>query len=36
VAEGVETAGEAQACADLGFTRAQGYFFGAPVALATA
>lgn len=30
VAEGVETAEEAQACADIGFTRAQGYFFGAP------
>ena len=30
VAEGVETAGEAEACVDIGFTRAQGYFFGRP------
>ena len=30
VAEGVETAEEAETCVDLGFTRAQGYFFGAP------
>jgi EAL domain-containing protein (putative c-di-GMP-specific phosphodiesterase class I) len=30
VAEGVETAGEAEACVDIGFTRAQGFFFGAP------
>lgn len=30
VAEGVETAGEAEACVDIGFTRAQGYFFGTP------
>ncbi len=30
VAEGVETAGEAEACVDIGFTRAQGYFFGPP------
>ena len=32
VAEGVETAEEAEACADIGFTRAQGFFFGAPKA----
>jgi EAL domain-containing protein (putative c-di-GMP-specific phosphodiesterase class I) len=31
LAEGVETAEEAAACAELGFTRAQGFFFGAPV-----
>ena len=30
VAEGVETAEEAAACADIGFTHAQGYFFGEP------
>jgi len=30
VAEGVESAEEAAACADIGFTRAQGYFFGRP------
>ena len=30
VAEGVETAGEAAACVDIGFTRAQGYFYGEP------
>ena len=30
LAEGVETAEEAAACAELGFTRAQGFFFGAP------
>ncbi len=28
LAEGVETAAEAEACADLGFTRAQGFFYG--------
>ena len=33
VAEGVETAEEAEACTDIGFTRAQGYFFGMPEAL---
>lgn len=33
VAEGVETAAEAEACADIGFTRAQGYYFGRPRAL---
>jgi EAL domain-containing protein (putative c-di-GMP-specific phosphodiesterase class I) len=31
LAEGVETAGEAEACIGLGFTRAQGYHFGRPV-----
>jgi EAL domain-containing protein (putative c-di-GMP-specific phosphodiesterase class I) len=30
VAEGVENAGEAAACVDIGFTRAQGYFYGYP------
>jgi EAL domain-containing protein (putative c-di-GMP-specific phosphodiesterase class I) len=30
VAEGVEKAEEAEACIDVGFTRAQGYFFGVP------
>ncbi len=30
VAEGVETAPEAEACEELGFTRAQGYLFGRP------
>ena len=30
VAEGVENAEEAEACIDVGFTRAQGYFFGRP------
>jgi EAL domain-containing protein (putative c-di-GMP-specific phosphodiesterase class I) len=33
VAEGVETQAEADACASLGFTHAQGYFFGRPNAL---
>jgi len=33
VAEGVETQAEADACADLGFTHAQGYLFGRPRAL---
>ena len=31
LAEGVETAGEAEACVDIGFTRAQGYFYGPPL-----
>jgi len=31
VAEGVETAGEAEACLRAGFTHAQGYHFGRPV-----
>lgn len=31
VAEGVETAVEAEACIRLGFTYAQGYYFGRPV-----
>ena len=30
VAEGVETAGEAEACVAAGFTHAQGYFYGRP------
>ena len=30
VAEGVETAGEADVCMRLGFTHAQGFFFGKP------
>jgi EAL domain-containing protein (putative c-di-GMP-specific phosphodiesterase class I) len=30
VAEGVESAGEAAAVVDIGFTRAQGYFYGIP------
>jgi EAL domain-containing protein (putative c-di-GMP-specific phosphodiesterase class I) len=30
VAEGVETAGEAEACRRAGFTHAQGYYFGQP------
>jgi EAL domain-containing protein (putative c-di-GMP-specific phosphodiesterase class I) len=30
VAEGVESAEEAAACVDIGFTRAQGYFYGRP------
>lgn len=30
LAEGVETAEEAEACEEIGFTRAQGYFFGRP------
>ena len=33
LAEGVETAEEAEACADIGFTRAQGFFFGRPRAI---
>jgi EAL domain-containing protein (putative c-di-GMP-specific phosphodiesterase class I) len=33
LAEGVETAEEAEACIEMGFTRAQGYFFGRPAAL---
>ncbi len=30
LAEGVETAEEAEACIDLGFDLAQGYFYGRP------
>jgi EAL domain-containing protein (putative c-di-GMP-specific phosphodiesterase class I) len=30
LAEGVETAEEAEACRDLGFELAQGYLFGRP------
>jgi EAL domain-containing protein (putative c-di-GMP-specific phosphodiesterase class I) len=33
VAEGVETAAEAEVCARLGFTHAQGFHFGAPAPL---
>jgi EAL domain-containing protein (putative c-di-GMP-specific phosphodiesterase class I) len=33
LAEGVETAGEAEACEEIGFTRAQGYLFGRPTPL---
>ncbi len=33
VAEGVETPGEAGACREVGFTHAQGYFFGRPIAV---
>ena len=36
VAEGVETPAEAEVCARLGFTHAQGYHFGRPAALAEA
>jgi EAL domain-containing protein (putative c-di-GMP-specific phosphodiesterase class I) len=32
IAEGVETAGEAEACAAAGFTHAQGFFYGHPFA----
>jgi EAL domain-containing protein (putative c-di-GMP-specific phosphodiesterase class I) len=31
IAEGVETAAEAEVCGEIGFTHAQGYFFGRPV-----
>jgi EAL domain-containing protein (putative c-di-GMP-specific phosphodiesterase class I) len=34
VAEGIETAEEAEVCTRLGFTHAQGYHFGKPIALA--
>jgi EAL domain-containing protein (putative c-di-GMP-specific phosphodiesterase class I) len=30
LAEGVETAEEAEACVDIGFTRAQGFYYGPP------
>ncbi|MGQ0595423.1 MAG: EAL domain-containing protein [Gammaproteobacteria bacterium] len=30
LAEGIETAGQAQACAEIGFDLAQGFFFGVP------
>jgi EAL domain-containing protein (putative c-di-GMP-specific phosphodiesterase class I) len=33
IAEGVETAAEAEVCAGLGFTHAQGYYFGGPTPL---
>jgi EAL domain-containing protein (putative c-di-GMP-specific phosphodiesterase class I) len=35
VAEGVETAAEAEVCRDLGFTLAQGYHFGRPASVDT-
>lgn len=35
LAEGIETAGEAQACIELGFEHAQGYYFGRPAPLPT-
>ena len=34
VAEGVETAEEAEVCMRIGFTHAQGYYFGRPRPLA--
>ena len=33
VAEGVETEAEAEVCSKLGFTHAQGYYFGRPTAM---
>jgi EAL domain-containing protein (putative c-di-GMP-specific phosphodiesterase class I) len=30
LAEGIETVQEAEACIDIGFTLAQGYFYGRP------
>ncbi|HEY6546644.1 MAG TPA: EAL domain-containing protein [Vicinamibacteria bacterium] len=35
IAEGVETEGEAEACAKIGFTHAQGYHFGRPAPIET-
>ena len=35
IAEGVETEAEAEVCAKLGFTHAQGYHFGRPAAIDT-
>jgi EAL domain-containing protein (putative c-di-GMP-specific phosphodiesterase class I) len=32
LAEGIETAGEAQTCREIGFELMQGYFFGRPIA----
>jgi EAL domain-containing protein (putative c-di-GMP-specific phosphodiesterase class I) len=34
VAEGVETSEEAEVCMRVGFTHAQGYYFGRPLPLA--
>jgi EAL domain-containing protein (putative c-di-GMP-specific phosphodiesterase class I) len=36
LAEGVETEEEAEACVEIGFTRAQGYLFGRPTSLEAA
>jgi len=33
VAEGIETAEEAEVCKRLGFTHAQGYHYGKPIGL---
>ena len=33
VAEGIETADELKVCAQLGFTHAQGFYFGRPKAI---
>ena len=33
LAEGIETAAEAEACIDLGFEYAQGYYYGRPAPL---
>jgi EAL domain-containing protein (putative c-di-GMP-specific phosphodiesterase class I) len=33
VAEGVETAEEAEVCMRIGFTHAQGFYFGRPVTI---
>jgi EAL domain-containing protein (putative c-di-GMP-specific phosphodiesterase class I) len=33
LAEGIETAAEAEACIDLGFEFAQGYYYGKPAPL---
>jgi EAL domain-containing protein (putative c-di-GMP-specific phosphodiesterase class I) len=33
VAEGIETAAEAEVCARLGFTLAQGFHYGRPVSV---
>ena len=35
IAEGVETAAEAEVCTRLGFTHFQGYHFGRPVPIET-
>ncbi|HKC12023.1 MAG TPA: EAL domain-containing protein, partial [Vicinamibacteria bacterium] len=33
VAEGIETAAEAEVCGHIGFSQAQGYWFGRPLLL---
>jgi EAL domain-containing protein (putative c-di-GMP-specific phosphodiesterase class I) len=33
VAEGIETAAEARACAELGFTHGQGFHIGRPLTI---